>query len=114
MVLATKNLNLAPPTAYPINIKTADPLRSILIANLSAANITIYLGETVGSATDVFTIPPSTSWEVNVWELSDEDYHDIIITSGPATGTVSIQYKASQTVPAMLAAKQAPRGQYAG
>jgi hypothetical protein len=114
MVLVTKNIDLSTIT-YPATVlSTKDPIRSILISNLAAANITFVLGESVGVSTDTFVVPPSTEWDSDIFELWDEDYHYVVLKSGPATGTVNIQYKASLGIPAFFGGPQAKRGNFAG
>jgi hypothetical protein len=114
MVLITRNIDLSKVT-YPANaLKSKDPLRSILLSNLSAANITFYLGEATGTASDAFTVPPSTDWDIDIFDLWDEDYHEVVLTTGPATGFVNVQYKASINVPAFFGPLKSPRGNYSG
>jgi hypothetical protein len=112
MVLITKTIDLSTiKYGGGAQVNSKDPIRSLLITNLSAANITLFLGENIGQTTDQMTIPASTALDFDMFELGDEDIHQIIFMSGPATGTVLIAYKASPDGPkVIIAGRQAPRG----
>src|SRR6266571_3526090 len=110
MVLITKSIDLSTiryNSGPQINSK--DPIRSLLITNFSAANITFYLGENIGQTTDLITLPASTGIYFDMFELGDEDVHQVIFVSGPFTGVVVVAYKASPDGPKVtIAGRQAP------
>jgi hypothetical protein len=91
LTTATGSGSLAGHT-FTAQIVSKDPIRSLTINNLSAVNIFFTLGEKVTETSDVFTIPPSTEVDFDVWEMSDEDTHYVVVASDSAA-TVAIIYK---------------------
>jgi hypothetical protein len=112
MVMVTKSIDLSKINYNSgAQVNSKDPIRSLTITNLSAANITFYLGENIGQTTDVITLPASTEIDFDMFELGDEDIHQILFVAGPTTGTVLVIYKASPDGPkVIIAGRQAPRG----
>jgi hypothetical protein len=73
-------------------VVSKDPIRALTINNLAAVNIFFTLGEKVTESSDVFTIPPSTEIDFDVWEMSDEDVH-VLAFGSDSTATFALVYK---------------------
>lgn len=78
-------------------ITSKDPIRALTINNTAAVNVVFTLGEKVTETSDLFTIPPSTALDFDVWELSDEDIHILAFGSASAV-TFSVLYKSGPPV----------------
>ena len=83
---------------FVAEILSKDPIRSIVITNISSVNLFVFFGEEAGQSADAVTIPPSTAFSLDPWDLEDEDIHAVVFVS-VSTASASVAYKASPRPP---------------